>query len=292
MLSPSGLAAALGLASALSFGAGNFAAQRLTARHGWLRALLAVQAVSLPLVAGLALAVDGVPVLEASALRLLLGLGLLNSFGLAAMYRAFARGALSIVAPIASSFAATTVVLSALAGRAPGAATAVGLAVIVGGIVVVSSAQGSGPADPDRPRGAGVGSACLASLSLGTVFFGLDGAASSLGPLWPVVALRLVGVASLSALLRLGPPAGPPAPLVWPTLLACAVLDTGGMVLYSAGARLGDAAVVAVLASLFSVVTIALAQLRLRERLARGQWLGVALVLLGTVWVVWRANAG
>ena len=286
-MSPSGLAAILGLASALCFGVGNFAAQRLTARHGWLRALLAVQALSLPLVVGLALAVDGVPVLEARSLGLLLGLGLLNVFGLAAMYRSFAVGALSVVAPIASSFAAMTVALSAISGRAPAGSTAVGLAAIVIGVAVVSGAGSSGGASGGRR--AGVLWACVASLSLGTVFFGLGGAASSLGALWPVVALRIVGVTALVGMRR---GAGEGVGFVWPTVITVAVLDTGGMVIYSMGTQHGDVAVVAVLASLFSVVTIALAQLRLRERLARAQWVGVVMVLLGTAWVTYRANAG
>lgn len=286
-MSPSGLAAILGLASALCFGVGNFAAQRLTARHGWLRALLAVQALSLPLVVGLALAVDGVPVLEARSLLLLLGLGLLNVFGLAAMYRSFAVGALSVVAPIASSFAATTVALSAISGRAPAGSTAIGLAAIVIGVAVVSGAGSSGGASGGRR--AGVLWACVASLSLGTVFFGLGGAASSLGALWPVVALRIVGVTALVGMRR---GAGEGVGFVWPTVITVAVLDTGGMVIYSMGTQHGDVAVVAVLASLFSVVTIALAQLRLRERLARAQWIGVVMVLLGTAWVTYRANAG
>lgn len=288
-MSPSGLAAILGLASALCFGVGNFAAQRLTARHGWLRALLAVQALSLPLVVGLALAVDGVPVLEARSLLLLLGLGLLNVFGLAAMYRSFAVGALSVVAPIASSFAATTVALSAISGRAPAGSTAIGLAAIVIGVAVVSGAGGSG-GGASGGRRAGVLWACVASLSLGTVFFGLGGAASSLGALWPVVALRIVGVTALVGMRR-GAGEGEPG-FVWPTVITVAVLDTGGMVIYSMGTQHGDVAVVAVLASLFSVVTIALAQLRLRERLARAQWIGVVMVLLGTAWVTYRANAG
>lgn len=286
-MSPSGLAAILGLASALCFGVGNFAAQRLTARHGWLRALLAVQALSLPLVVGLALAVDGVPVLEARSLGLLLGLGLLNVFGLAAMYRSFAVGALSVVAPIASSFAAMTVALSAISGRAPAGSTAIGLAAIVIGVAVVSGAGSSGGASGGRR--AGVLWACVASLSLGTVFFGLGGAASSLGALWPVVALRIVGVTALVGMRR---GAGEGVGFVWPTVITVAVLDTGGMVIYSMGTQHGDVAVVAVLASLFSVVTIALAQLRLRERLARAQWVGVVMVLLGTAWVTYRANAG
>lgn len=289
-MSPSGLAAILGLLSALCFGVGNFAAQRLTAAQGWLRALLAVQAVSLPLVLALAIGFDGVPVPQVETLALLLGLGLLNVFGLAAMYRAFAVGTLSVVAPIASSFAATTVVIAALAGRAPAGSTAIGLAAIVVGVAVVSGAGGATGAG--APRRAGVGWASVASLSLGTVFFGLGGAASSLGALWPVVALRVVGVAALLALLGRAPPPTERLAAAWPTVLACAVLDTGGMVIYAAGTRRGDVAVVAVLASLFSVVTIALAQLRLGERLARAQWVGVAMVLLGTAWVTYRANAG
>lgn len=292
-MSPTLTAAIFGLATALCFGTGDFAAQRLVARAGWRRSLLAVHLAALPLVLALALALDGAPRLDLDAGARLLALGLLNILGLIALYRAFAVGVLSVVAPIASSFAAVTVGLAAVAGRAPAAPTLLGLAAIVVGVAAVSAGHVGPAGAAARPGAAGVAWACLASLSLGAVFFGIEDAAAALGPRWPIVALRAIGALVLLALaLRPAPPPTSKMGLAWPLVLASALLDTGGMVVYAEGARRGEIAVLAVLSSLFSVVTVTLAQARLRERLGRVQWLGVALLLLGTAWVVARQSAG
>ncbi|MCA9685127.1 MAG: EamA family transporter [Myxococcales bacterium] len=72
-------------------------------------------------------------------------------------------------------------------------------------------------------------------------------------------------------------------------LLIVAALDSGGMLLYAfAGSHslgTGQLATVAVLASSFPLVTIALAHLRLRESLRSWQWFGVAAVIGGVAWL-------
>lgn len=285
------LAALFGLLTALCFGVGNFVAQGLTGRTGWLRAALIVHALALPVVAAVALAVDGPPDLERAAVVHALGLGLLNVFSSLALYRAFAVGTLSIVAPIASSYAAVTVVLAALAGEAPGPALTVGLVAVLVGVVVVAAARGA-PVPGARWRGAGVLWAGLSSMSLGAEFFWLEPVTHALGPLWPVVAMRAVGTAVLWPLRRVLRPKlhEPAGPLPWPWICACVILDTLGLVLYSVGTEHGEVAVVAVLASLSSVVTLVLARRRLRERLRSAQWSGVVLVLAGTAWVTYYSR--
>ena len=283
------LAALFGLLTALCFGVGSFTAQGLTSRVGWLRAPLVVQAVALPIVAAVALAVDGVPDRDGEAIAHALGLGLLNVFAMVSLYRAFAVGALSIVAPIASSYAAVTVLMAAISGEPPGPATTVGLVAVLVGVAVVAAARGA-PVPGARWRGAGVLWAGLSSMSLGAEFFWLAPVTDALGPLWPVVAMRAVGVAVLWPLRRLLRPVEPEGALPWLWVAACVVLDTLGLVLYAVGTRHGKVAVVAVLASLASVVTLVLARRRLRERLTAAQGCGVALLLAGTAWVTYQSQ--
>ncbi|HEY7779459.1 MAG TPA: DMT family transporter [Ktedonobacterales bacterium] len=71
----------------------------------------------------------------------------------------------------------------------------------------------------------------------------------------------------------------------WCYLVPTAVLDTGANVAYNIGVRGSLIAVVSVLSSLFTAVTVLLAWALLRERLSRRQWLGVALILLGVALV-------
>jgi uncharacterized membrane protein len=66
----------------------------------------------------------------------------------------------------------------------------------------------------------------------------------------------------------------------------CAVVgigDTLGNVLYAASARSGLESLTAVLASLYPILTVALAAAVLRERIARGQRAGIVLTLAGVL---------
>jgi drug/metabolite transporter (DMT)-like permease len=85
------------------------------------------------------------------------------------------------------------------------------------------------------------------------------------------------------------PPAGNrlriPRWAFWCYLVPTAVLDTGANVAYNIGVAESLIAVVSVLSSLFTAVTVLLAWALLRERLSRRQWLGVALILLGVALV-------
>lgn len=64
-------------------------------------------------------------------------------------------------------------------------------------------------------------------------------------------------------------------------MLPVALLDTTANVAYNVGITTSLTAVVAVISSLYSVVTVLMAWLFLRERLARWQWVGVAGILIG-----------
>lgn len=277
------LAALLGLLTALCFGLGNFTGQRLTARLGWLRAAWVGQASALPLVAAAALVLDGAPE-RSSALWYALGLGLLNVLSVIALYRAFATGALAIVAPISSSYAAVTVALAFIAGEPPSLALTIGLVAVVAGVAVVAAAR-SGDGEGGGSRAAGVAWAGLSSLCFGAVFFWLEPVSAELGPVWPIALMRASGVAALGGLRGALAPVRSSTRVPLALLAACVVLDTGGLVLYSLGVGLGGAALLAVLASLSSVVAVLLGRLRLGERLATGQWIGVGLVLAGTAWI-------
>jgi uncharacterized membrane protein len=88
----------------------------------------------------------------------------------------------------------------------------------------------------------------------------------------------VVVLASAAALTRPRLSRGVMTPLV-----VIGVLDTTANAAFALAATKGFLSVVSVLGSLFPVVTVALAHIHLHERLARGQRLGVALALAGTL---------
>jgi drug/metabolite transporter (DMT)-like permease len=102
------------------------------------------------------------------------------------------------------------------------------------------------------------------------------------GLLWPLVCARVASV----SLYALGMFAAR-RPFVWPGrrlagLIALAgVLDTSANGLYLAASQLGMLSLVAVLASLYPVVTVILARLVIDERLSTSQKLSAALALSG-----------
>ena len=70
------------------------------------------------------------------------------------------------------------------------------------------------------------------------------------------------------------------------TVAPIGILDTGANASFALAAEDGDLAVAAVLGSLFPVVTVALAQARLGERLHGTQAAGAALAVAGALAVV------
>ena len=126
-----------------------------------------------------------------------------------------------------------------------------------------------------------MGWALLSSACFGASFYGLEGVGQSLGPAWPIAGFRLVAVPVLYPLLRAR---GEPLAITGghgARLFAVVVLDSAGLVIYTAGTHVGYVGLVAVLASLFAAVTIVLALVVLRERLTAWQWVGVVMILAG-----------
>ncbi len=142
---------------------------------------------------------------------------------------------------------------------------------------------------PRRPDGgtasgpaAGVGPALLAAIGFGCFFVAMD-AASTDDPLWPTLVLRITSTSLVVAAVLLVRPAFPRARTDIGPLLAVGVLDMAASGFYAAASSRGLVSVVAVLASLYPVVTVALALGFLRERISLFQTAGIVLALAGVI---------
>ena len=69
----------------------------------------------------------------------------------------------------------------------------------------------------------------------------------------------------------------------WPFLILNGVFDIAGNVFFILSGQAGRLDVASVLSSLFSGVTVMLAWIFLKERLTRGQWIGVSAALVAIV---------
>jgi drug/metabolite transporter (DMT)-like permease len=300
-VSPTAIGLLGGLAAALCFGVGDFLVQPLTRERGWLPAVLGVQIVSVIALFVAAMVWHGP--LELDQLDgLVLVLGTINTLGIIALYRAFEIGKLSLVSPIAGSMGAFTLVFAWVAGQSPAAIVLPGLAAVLLGIGMASLATQHEGETRAVGRALGVGWALLSAVGFGWVFFQLGTVANAIGSAWAIFGLRLVAIPWLLLTAR-----AMRIPLRKPTdaadspvparskpsrslLVAVAILDSSGLIALSLGSVHGSVAIAAVLASAFPVVTILLARVRLHERLAWWQWIGVAAILLGVSWItIWRS---
>jgi len=78
-----------------------------------------------------------------------------------------------------------------------------------------------------------------------------------------------------------------PPRLFWLFITPGALLDTAANVAYNIGVTGALTSVVATISSLFSAVTVLLAWVFLKERLAGWQWLGVGAILVGVALINW-----
>jgi drug/metabolite transporter (DMT)-like permease len=310
---------AFGLVAALCWGVADFCARGSSRTGGTFLTLFYVEIIATFGLLLLALPLGLISFTHAApgivALAILINLAILG--GAALLYRAFAIGTLSLVSPIAASFAAITALLSLLTGERANPLQLVGIVLTVAGVTLASSVPASAAASAEKPartaqlssgRGRlvpGLIEALGAMLIFGVCYWALRYPVAILGGTTTVfiskvadmIVLMLIALVGLlfhhlrgrgnSAARERAPwyvirwPARP----FWLWVIPVALLDTAANVAYNLGITVSLIAVVSVISSLFSAVTVLLAWVFLRERLARWQWAGVGAILVGIVLV-------
>jgi drug/metabolite transporter (DMT)-like permease len=204
--------------------------------------------------------------------------GLVGALGLAAFYAALAGGTMGVVAPLAATGAVVPVVVGLVRGEHPGALQAAGIVLALVGVVLASGPELTGGA-PLRP----LLLAMCAAACFGTVMVllarGSEGPAGAV--LVTMLALRITEVGAVLPVAlrrRTGGLKG-----LLPLLVLLGLVDVGANTCFAYATRSGLLSVVAVLGSLYPVVTVLLARQVHGERLARVQGLGVLATLGGVV---------
>jgi len=261
-------AVVFGLASALSWGAGDFSGGLATKRAPVFGVLAIGHGVGLLLLIALAL-LWGEAVPSATDLGWGLAAGIAGVVGLASLYRALAIGRMGMVAPVS---AVLTAVLPALFGvlteGIPGALKLVGFGLALLGIWLVAGA--GAPAG----RRDGLGLALVSGCGFG-VFFILLHRAGANAIFWPLAAAR-IGSFGLVLPIALAKRqlARPDGRLLVPVVLSGA-LDVAGNGFFVLAGQAGRLDVAAILASLYPASTVLLAALLLGERVMRVQLIGL-----------------
>ena len=283
MSRPTGVAA-LGLAfgASVAWGGSDFLAGVASRRLGVLTVLALSQAGGLAVLLVL-LAASGQPPPSAGAAVVAAGAGLAELVGFATLYRSLARGPMGLVAPLSSLGAVVPVVVALTAGERPGALTAAGLAVALGGAALVAvEPRGDGGLARLVP-GAALGAA--SALAFGAFFVAMNSAADGGGAVWAVSVNRATSVSDLVAVVLLTGRGRAWGLRDLRAVGAVGVLDAGANALFAVALTEGLASTVSVIGSLYPVTTVLLAAVVLHERPARPQAFGVVCVLAGVALV-------
>ncbi|HEY7094037.1 MAG TPA: DMT family transporter [Ktedonobacterales bacterium] len=296
----------LGLSAALLWGVADFCARGAARAAGTFRTLLLVEIIAIPallLLTGpfglIVLRAEQWPMILAAAV---VGLIILGGAGL--LYRAFAIGKLALVSPIASAFAAVTALLAIATGERLAGVTLLGVIVTLVGVTLASTSTELTPVDEDKAKAQrkrrfapGLLEAIGAMLTFGVGYWLLDFIVPTLGGVTTAFIAKVGDLIALGAIalflarraprrhqpeLRLSQP-------FWLWVIPVALLDTVANIAYNIGIATALTSVVVTLSSLFSAVTVLLARVVLRERLALWQWVGVLTILFGVLLVSLRA---
>lgn len=242
-----------------------------TAVLGWVLLIGAI--LSMPFAAA-----SGVPEDLSRHVPWLLVTALGNTSGLLFAYRSLHYGKVGVVAPITSAQGAAAAAIAVLAGEQIATGAGLALGVIVLGVVLASMAR-SGDGAQGRREGLAITFAVSAALCFGLGLYAMGRLSGNLPVAWIIFPTRLAAVVVVTVpLALLGRLRMTRRAL--PLVLASGVLEILGIVAYSIGARHGIA-VAAVLSSQFAAMAAVAAYLVFRERLARVQVAGVAVIAVG-----------
>ncbi|MDT0277624.1 EamA family transporter [Blastococcus goldschmidtiae] len=200
--------------------------------------------------------------------------GLAGAAGLVVFFRTLAGGVMSVVAPVTAVTAAAVPVLVGLAGgETIGTWARVGIALALAAVVLVSAESGLSALRAARP--AALAPALLAGSMFGLFFVLLDRTSADAG-LTPLVTAR---VASVGLVVCIALAAGQSLRVTRAALPLVATSGVGDMTANAlfllATQADGPLAITGVLASLYPVSTVVLAQVVLRERLVGAQVTGL-----------------
>ncbi|MER6298462.1 DMT family transporter [Kitasatospora sp. NPDC001539] len=274
----------LALSASLLCGLGDFGGGVLTRRLPALAVVVASQtAATVALL--LALPATGGWADLSPALWYAVAAGAIGPFAMLAFYRALALGPMGVVSPLATVGVAVPVGVGLALGERPGPVQLAGIVVALAGVVLAGGPERGGPS---AARTALV-LTLAAAFGFGANMALLSQASAGGGLLLALCAQRLVNIAVGGAALVVSLRGTDTSALLpelrsrLPLLTGVGLADVAANAAYAAASHGGSAAVAAVLASLYPVVTALLARGVLKERLRPVQVVGAGLAVAGTL---------
>ncbi len=277
-----------GLAAALGWGASDLLAAIGSRRMGSRATVMVAQIVGLLCFGILWLVTSPEWRLPAWDVVVLLGSGCFAGIAYFTAYRGLELGPVALVSPIASAFAAVTVLLAVvLLGEALGPILLGGVVLTIVGVVLASTDLRRFEVEAKRHR-RGLPYAFAAMVGFGVAAFVSGSLAKEYGWLPPVVLSRVGSLILIAAVTfamrgRDGERLQRVSPRNLGIAAAAGVTDILGVAAYSRGSELGLISIVAAVSATFTLIPVAGGILLFSERPAPNQLLGLVLVIGGLV---------
>lgn len=270
-----------GLASALSWGAGDFTGGLAARKVGAYRSVFYGEVIGI-LVLFLVVGATREPMLNGSSILYAVAAGALGTIGLMMLYHAMAIGLMSVAAPVSALLAAALPVFFGMITEGlPKTTTLVGFLFALFAVWMVSQSEGGVKdifahlSDVKLPLLAGIG--------FGFYFVLIHQATKSGGTFWPMIFSRSGGITLITAYLIFSRSEWKIDWTALPIVSLNGILDLGGNFFFILAGQIGRLDVASVLSSLFPGATVVLASMFLNERLNRNQWIGIAAALTAIV---------
>lgn len=276
-----------GLATAFFWGTGDYLSRYQSEKVGHYRTVVYSQFITLLLLILLVPVFGTGPGPALLPVLVLVAAGCINFASFFFLYRAFHKGVVSVVAPIAYTYPAVTVALSALVlGTVLAPLRVAAIAAVIVGVVLLSTrfselrTRIAGKGGPNMT--AGVGSALAASILFGTLYIGVGYAAPLVSIVLPALIMRAVATSlgfTFAPLLHYD--VRPTRLDFSKTILAMAVLEAAGLLIFTYGVQSAGASlpIVAALSGMGGAVAALYGIVLLKERLEWNQVVGVVIAL-------------
>ncbi|MFY9398322.1 MAG: DMT family transporter [Desulfomonilia bacterium] len=262
------------IASAASWGAGDFGGGMVTRSRSQFQSVFLITVPGIAILALLAL-IRGEPVPPGKDMLWAFSGGLFGAIGIASLYLGLARGSAATVAPVAAVIgAALPVAFSIFSIGMPGWLRLAGFAAAIAGIWFVSRPDG----ESRLSAKSGLPHALVAGAGFGLFFVLL--AQVEHGLVFSPLVCSKAAALTLALSILLHRREGIPSLLSSKTAILAGAFDAGGNAFYMLARQFTRLDVAAVLSSMYPAVTVVLSCIILKERVSASQWRGVALCML------------
>jgi drug/metabolite transporter (DMT)-like permease len=228
---------------------------------------------------------------ETPAIATALAMGLVYAFAIGSLLFAFSLAPVSLVGPLTAGYPALVVVWGMMHGHSPSPLQWLAIALIMTGVVVVSR-NGHDDGDPDNVAPGKMPLVIAAALVADTAFAATvimgQSATQSLGE-YEVTFLSRFPAAAMLLILMLRDHAQLPAlaRASGVAIIAMAACDVSAVTAINAAAWFPNRELGAMAISSYGALSVLMAMLFLRERVAALQWLGILSVVVGVAVLGW-----